>query len=248
MGHASLDAIDRRTVRRFLAHLASRGYARTSVARKTSAARAFFADAVRRRIVADSPASGVASPKRPRRLPRAYPAGPLGAMLDAVEGDDPLALRDRALLELLYGTGMRVSEAASLTARGVTGVDLVRVRGKGDRERMLPLAGQARGALDRYLDSGRPALAGPGAGDALWVGARGGPLDTRGVRRVVRARLGTFPHALRHSFATHLLEGGADLRVVQELLGHIELGTTQIYTSVTRQHLRATYDRSHPRA
>jgi len=247
-GHRGLDDVDRLTVRRFMAHLSTRNYARTSVARKVSAVRAFFADAARRDAVATSPAVGVASPKRPHRLPRAYPSGPLGTMLDAIDGDDPISRRDRALLELLYGTGLRVSEAASLTVAAVTGVDLVRVRGKGDRDRVVPLAGQARTALQNYLAGARAALAGPGAGDALWVGVRGGALDARGVRRVVRARLGTFPHALRHSFATHLLEGGADLRVVQELLGHIELGTTQIYTAVTRQHLRATYDRSHPRA
>jgi integrase/recombinase XerC len=151
-------------------------------------------------------------------------------------------------LEVLYGTGMRVSEAAALEVGDVERVDLVRVRGKGDAERVVPLAGEARTATDRYLAAGRPALAGPGSGSALWLGSRGGPLDTRGIRRAVRRRLGTFPHALRHSFATHLLDGGADLRTVQELLGHIELGTTQIYTSVTLRRLEAIYERSHPRA
>ncbi|MCJ7725636.1 MAG: tyrosine-type recombinase/integrase [Acidimicrobiia bacterium] len=112
----------------------------------------------------------------------------------------------------------------------------------------MPLAGQARRSLDRYLAGARGSLAAPSAGDALWVGVKGGPLDSRGVRRTVQHRLGTFPHALRHSFATHWLEGGADLRTVQELLGHVELGTTQTYTAVTRRHLEDTYDRSHPRA
>ena len=169
-------------------------------------------------------------------------------MLDALDGDDPIARRDRALLEVLYGTGMRVSELASLRVSDVDGVDLVRVRGKGGRERVVPLAGPARVSIDRYLAAARSRLVGPSAGDVLWVGVRGGPLDTRGVRRVVKDRLGTFPHALRHSFATHLLEGGADLRTVQELLGHVELATTQIYTGVSRRHLKATYERSHPRA
>jgi integrase/recombinase XerC len=168
-------------------------------------------------------------------------------MLDALSGQSPLDLRDRALLEVLYATGLRVSELASLTVTDVARDDFLRVLGKGNKERAVPLSRPARRALRRYLDDGRPHLAKAEAGAALWVGTRGGALDARGVRRVVRNRLGTFPHALRHSFATHLLEGGADLRAVQELLGHVELATTQLYTSVTRQHLKATYERTHPR-
>ena len=247
-GQRSLGEVDRLAVRRFLAHLAARGYARRSAARKASAVRAFFTDATRRGLAAANPAEGVPAPKRPQHLPRAFPAAALGSWLDALDGADPLTRRDRALLELLYGTGLRVAEAASLTTGGVRQASLVRVLGKGGKERVVPLAGQARAAVQRDLEEGRPTLAGPAAGDALWVGERGGPLGVRGIRRVVRARLGTFPHALRHSFATHLLEGGADLRTVQELLGHRELATTQVYTAVTRQHLRSTYDRSHPRA
>jgi site-specific recombinase XerD len=248
MGVRGLEEVGRTSVRRFLAHLATRNYARRSAARKASAVRSFFTDAARRGIVAANPAAGVPSPKRARTLPRAVPAGALGRMLDALEGTEPVDLRDRALLEVLYGTGLRVSEAASLGVDDVRNTDLIRVRGKGGRDRIVPLAGQARRALDGYLSAGRPGLATPEAGDALWVGARGGRLDSRGIRRAVRRRLGTFPHALRHSFATHLLEGGADLRTVQELLGHVELGTTQTYTAVTRRHLEETYDRSHPRA
>jgi integrase/recombinase XerD len=169
-------------------------------------------------------------------------------MLDALVGDHPIDVRDRAILELLYGTGMRVSELASLKVRDVEGVDLVRVRGKGDKERVVPLAGQARKWVDRYLDTARPGLTKAGSDEHLWLGAKGGPLGARGVRHLVQRRLGTFPHALRHSFATHLLEGGADLRTVQELLGHIELATTQTYTAVSRSHLKAAYERSHPRA
>jgi integrase/recombinase XerC len=130
----------------------------------------------------------------------------------------------------------------------VAGRSFIRVNGKGGKQRDLPVGDPARRALAAYLADGRDRLAGPGAQDALWVGARGAALGARGIRRVVSARLGTFPHALRHSFATHLLEGGADLRAVQELLGHNELATTQIYTAVTKNHLKATYERSHPRA
>jgi integrase/recombinase XerC len=164
-----------------------------------------------------------------------------------MEGEKPLDLRDRAILEVLYASGMRVSELASLRVNDV-GSDMLRVVGKGSKTRVVPLGRAARQALDAYVAKGRPRLIRDGAGEALWVGVRGGPLGTRGLRRVVQKRLGTFPHALRHSFATHLLEGGADLRTVQELLGHVELATTQIYTSVSRRHLKSTYERSHPRA
>ena len=248
LGLRSVTEADRRVVRRYLANLAARGNAPRSVARKTSAVRAFYADGARRGLVSANPVAGVATPKRPRPLPRAFPAGSLARQLDALVGSGPADLRDRALLEVLYGTGLRVSEAASLTVGAVQGTELVRVVGKGGRERVVPLGGQAKRTLDRYVEEGRGRLAGPGSGDALWVGASTRPLSERGIRRVVRARLATFPHALRHSFATHLLEGGADLRVVQELLGHRELGTTQVYTAVTREHLRSAYDLSHPRA
>ena len=247
LGLGGVGAVDRRALRRWQAQLATRGMAPASIARKVSAVRSFFSDAARRDLVAADPSIGLPARRRPQRLPRALAAGSLGGMLDALSGDDPITLRDRALLEVLYGTGLRVAELAGLRT-GEVGGDLVRVRGKGDRMRVVPLAGEARRSLDRYLAAGRPHLVGSGSGDHLWLGARHGPLDTRGIRRVARARLGTFPHALRHSFATHLLERGADLRTVQELLGHVELATTQTYTAVSRSHLKATYERSHPRA
>ena len=248
LGIEAVDEVDRSTVRRFQAHLSTRGYASASIARKASALRSFFGDAVRRRVLSHDPAATLPARKRPSRLPRGLSAGALGAMLDSLDDPDPVARRDRAILEVLYGTGVRVSELAGMKVGDVERVDLVRVMGKGSKERVVPLIGEARRALDRYLEAGRPALADASSGDALWVGVRGGALSERGIRRVVRRRLGTFPHALRHSFATHLLERGADLRTVQELLGHIELATTETYTAVSRQHLKATYERSHPRA
>ena len=248
LGITDVSEVTRRTVRRFVAHLSTRGYARRSVARKVSAVRAFLSDAAKRGQIAANPAEGVAQPKRPHTLPKAIPATNLGAMLDALDGDDPLHLRDRAVLEMLYATGLRVSELASLHLGDIGDDDFLRVTGKGGKDRAVPLSRQARSSVDSYLARGRPQLAASASGDALWLGSRGGRLDARGLRRVVKNRLGTFPHALRHSFATHLLEGGADLRAVQELLGHVELATTQLYTSVTRQHLKATYERSHPRA
>ncbi|MDJ0954602.1 MAG: tyrosine recombinase [Acidimicrobiia bacterium] len=241
-------SVTRRMIRRYMSQLSTRGFSRRTIARKVSAIRSFFADAAKRGLVPANPAAGVRQPKRPAPLPKALPVRSLTTLLDGIVGKEPVDLRDRALLEVMYGSGLRVSELARLQVEDVDGSDLLRIKGKGEKTRMVPISRSARAAVAEYLANGRPQLAGDQAYSALWVGVRGGPLDTRGVRRVVQKRLGTFPHALRHSFATHLLEGGADLRSVQELLGHVELATTQIYTSVSRRHLRSTYERSHPRA
>lgn len=243
-----LREVNRRLIRRFMSQLSVQGYARRSVARKISAVRSFFGDAAKRGLVPANPAEGIRQPKRPAPLPKALPARALSSALDAIVGDDPVDLRDRAMLELLYSSGLRVSELAALQTGDVEQGEMLRIAGKGGKTRVVPVGRTAQAAIARYLEDGRPQLAGDQAYSALWVGVRGGPLDTRGVRRVVHKRLGTFPHALRHSFATHLLEGGADLRSVQELLGHVEPATTQIYTAVSRRHLRSTYERSHPRA
>lgn len=246
-GVGSIGAVDRRHARRFLAFLDTRGYSRTSISRKASAVRAFYGDGVKRELVSVNPFDGVSRPKLGKPLPHALPRKTLSGALDAIDSDDPVDLRDRAIIELLYAAGLRVSELASLTV-AIGDSDVVTVVGKGGKHRRVPIGRPAQSALERYLSEGRPKLASTAAGDALWVGVRGGPMDARGIRRVVAKRLATFPHAVRHSFATHLLEGGADLRTVQDLLGHTDLATTQIYTAVTRQHLRGTYDRSHPRA
>ncbi len=247
-GCRRLADVQRTVVRRYLAHLSTRRYAPASISRKASAVTSFFVDAVRREIVATDPTAGVARPKRRRSLPKSVSAPALNRQLDGLAADHPAAVRDRAILELLYGGGLRVSELAALRLGDVPRSSFLRVRGKGNKERVVPLGRRAMAAIDDYVKDGRPHLAGVDSGDALFVGTSGRPLSTRGVRRVVREKVGTFPHALRHAFATHLLENGADLRTVQELLGHIELGTTQIYTAVSRDHLKATYERTHPRA
>jgi integrase/recombinase XerD len=246
-GVTDIHDVDRKLVRRFSANLSTRGYAPRTIARKVSAVRAFLADEAKRGYIEANPAEGVKQPKIPRSLPRAIPQRALSDVLDRIDSDEPVDLRDRALLEMLYGTGLRVSELASLTVIDVTSGQFARVRGKGSKDRTVPIPGEAMRAIARYIEFGRPSLTNGGT-DALWIGVRGGCLDPRGVRRIVRARVGSFPHALRHSFATHLLENGADLRSVQDLLGHSELATTQIYTQVTRKHLAETYERSHPRA
>jgi integrase/recombinase XerC len=246
-GLEKLTEVDRGHARRYLAFLDTRGYSRRSLTRKTSAVRAFYADGVRRGSWAANPMDGVRKPKLDKPLPHAMSARAVSRALDGLDATSAVGVRDRALVETLYATGMRVSEIVSLTVDDVGG-DTVGVTGKGGKTRVIPIGRPAQRAIADYLARARPELVGPESGRYLWVGVRGAPMSTRGVRRVVANKVGTFPHALRHSFATHLLEGGADLRTVQDLLGHTDLATTQIYTAVTRRHLRETYERSHPRA
>jgi site-specific recombinase XerD len=257
------DGVGRDDLRAYLADLADEGYARATLARRTSVLRTWFGLLERRGLVTEDPAALLATPKQGRHLPRVLRADQVDALLAAPEGSDPLALRDRALLELLYASGARVAEACGLT---LDGLDLaqaqVRLDGKGGRERIVPLGRPAVAALDAYLREGRPVLlaaaGGPRRADrtdgVVLRGDRGGPLGTRDARTLVgrhaaAAGLGhVTPHTLRHSFATHLLEGGADVRIVQELLGHASLATTQRYTHLSRGRLREVHARAHPRA
>lgn len=248
LGRSSIHEVDRGDFRRFFASLHTRRYARSSVIRKGSAVRSFFGHLHERGEIPSNPVGASPATKAKGALPAAIPPTRLAEAIEAVDGADPVDLRDRAILELAYSCGLRVSELASLAVGQVEGLDMVTVSGKGGKDRPVPIGVPAQQAVDRWLRDGRPALAGEGAGQALFVGVRGGRLDPRQIRRMVRSRLGSFPHALRHSFATHLLEGGADLRSVQELLGHANLGTTQIYTEVSSRHLRSTHRRTHPRA
>jgi integrase/recombinase XerC len=247
MGMRSISTPERRTARRYLAFLDTLGYSRSTTSRKASSVRAFYNDAVTRGKAPVNPFEGVSGPKLDKPLPHALPSRALAAAIDAIDTSSPTGLRDRAIVETLYATGLRVSELASMDVGDGRG-ETVTVRGKGGKMRMIPLGSPAQRAIESYLANGRPHLAGADSGDSLWVGARGGRMSSRSLRRSVSRHVATFPHAVRHSFATHLLEGGADLRTVQDLLGHTDLATTQIYTAVTRKHLRGTYDQTHPRA
>jgi len=246
-GVGRIGDVDRRIARRYLAFLDTLGYSRTTISRKASSVRAFYSDAVLRGDAGVNPFDGVSTPKLDKPLPHALPSRTMSAAIESIDTSEPTGLRDRAIVETLYATGLRISELASLRVRDVAG-DTVTVRGKGGKVRMVPLGRPAQRALDHYLADGRPRLATETSGQGLWVGVRGGPMGSRSLRRSVTKHVATFPHAIRHSFATHLLEGGADLRTVQDLLGHTDLATTQIYTAVTRKHLRGMYDQSHPRA
>ena len=245
--------LDLTLLRAWLADQRRRGAARTTVARQVSSAKNFCAWAAREGILPADPATRLQAPKAHRVLPAVLsPEQAVAAVQPA--GDAPLELRDRLILELLYATGIRVGELCGLE---LADIDLerrvLRVVGKGDKQRAVPFGAPAAAAVEDWLRSGRPALATAASGDALLLGARGGRLDQRMARTVVHratAAQGTDlgPHGLRHSAATHLLEGGADLRVVQELLGHSSLATTQLYTHVSVERLRAVPDQAHPRA
>jgi integrase/recombinase XerD len=227
-----------------------------SIARALVAVRSFHRFCVDEGLVDQDPSEEVGAPRVPQGLPKALTEPEVEALLDAVEGDEPRARRDRAILETLYAGGLRISELVGLELGDVDLYDgQVRVLGKGNKERVVPLGRTAREAVGDYLTTGRPELAGRTSTPALFLNARGGRLTRQGAWLIVRAagdRAGLsgrlFPHVLRHSCATHMLDRGADIRVVQELLGHASLSTTQVYTKVSPERLRAVYDAAHPRA
>lgn len=257
--------VDHSTLRSYLANLDTRGLARATIKRRASVVRRFYRFCEREGFVSSNPAELLALPKGRQRLPRVLKQVEVGRVLDhatertEVEAPPPEAWRDLAILEVLYDAGLRAGEACSLR---LSDVDLekgwIRVeQGKGGRDRVVPLADPAIVAIRAYVVHGRERLheRGDGTAKTLFLNALGRPMTTRDVRRVV-ARVGAaaldgrpmWPHLLRHSFATHLLEGGADIRSVQELLGHADVGSTQIYTHVTSERLRTVYDATHPRA
>jgi site-specific recombinase XerD len=249
--------VDRRVLRRYVAYLKTRGYAPRTTARRASAIRRYFDWQRREGTLATNPAEGLSVPKGEARLPHVLKRRELDSLLDhppaAVENDpEPIRLRDDAVLEVLYGSGLRVAELCSLRPGDLDlGASRAVVWGKGGKQRPVPLSAPAAAALRRWLAEGRAALTSPDTpDDAIFLNRRGKRLTERDVRRIIdrRAVSPTHPHALRHTFATHLLDGGADLRAVQELLGHEDLGTTQLYTHVSKERLRRVFEDTHPRA
>jgi integrase/recombinase XerD len=249
------EAADARTLRRYAAHLGTLRYAPATTARKLSAVRGAYGWMFDRGAIERSPAALIPGPRRARTLPATLSTAEVTRLLDGPSGTEPRDLRDRALLELLYGCGLRAAEACTLRLADVrleTGS--MRVMGKGGKQRVVPVGGAAEAALGRYLARGRPRMAGGGHTERLFVSVRGRPLHPSDVRRSLQRALAQAgvparsPHALRHTFATHLLEGGADLRSIQEMLGHASVGTTQVYTHVSVRHLRAAHRNAHPRA
>lgn len=259
-GAGELDGIERDMITDYIADLRLREYAASSVERHVAAVKGFHRFCVREGLTEHDPASSVPLPKKPDRLPEAVSVEAIGALLDQPFPETPAGLRDHAILEMLYGCGLRVSELTGLEFGNLLlDDDLVRVRGKGSKERIVPLIGSCRAAFNEYLEHGRPHLH-PKNGvaaqdpDAIFLNARGGRLTRRSVCKLVEryghavGLEGLHPHMLRHSFATHMLEGGADLRVLQQMLGHSDISTTQIYTHVDRTHIREEYLSTHPRA
>lgn len=250
------EQIDRTLLRDYLAELNDAGYVAASIARRVAELRSFGDFLVREGMLERNPFRMVSAPRVPQRLPKYLTVAEVEALLAVPDTSTPLGLRDRAIIEVLYAAGLRVSELVGLD---LGDVDLaqaqVRVLGKGGKERIGLLGRPAVRALRMYLEAGRPALLGKRPIQALWLNHRGGRLSARGVALMLSKageqagiRTPVFPHILRHTFATHLLDGGADIRVVQELLGHADLATTQVYTHVSQSHAREVYLRAHPRA
>src|SRR4051794_6103495 len=243
-------------LRRWAARVSSAGASPRTLARKLASSRAFFRTLVEHGELHANPADLLAAPKLPQRLPRTLKAGDVAALLERIPATTPLELRDRALFELAYSCGLRAEELVNLDEGSVEpDAEQVRVEGKGAKTRFVPVGEPALKALAAYLERARPALAGEEGERALFLSKSGRRLSTSDVRRRLRAwarhasaQAGVHPHALRHSFATHLLEGGADLRAIQALLGHASISTTQVYTRVESARLRAAYAKSHPRA
>jgi integrase/recombinase XerC len=257
----SLKSIDALRIRGFLAHLFEKEQKKTSIARKLAAVRAFFKFLSRERVLAENPAATVSTPKLARTLPRIMSEEEMNDFLDrvgqAAQSGDPALVRDRAILELLYASGLRVSELTGLDLRNVNfGDGIVLVRGKGDKERIVPFGSKARAALTAYLPVREKVLQENKTREtALFLNPRGGRLTPRSVDRLLKKHIRRFganvkvsPHSLRHAFASHLLAEGADLRAIQEMLGHKSLATTQKYTQVSIKQLMDVYDKTHPKA
>jgi integrase/recombinase XerC len=253
----STEMINHKTVRKYLAEMQSSGLSRATMARKLASLRSFVKFMCREDILPGNPIANVSTPKQDRRLPRFLYPIEIDLLLNAPNTSRVLGRRDKAILETMYASGVRVSELVAINMGDINwGEETILIRGKGNKERLAPLGRQAKKALQDYLENSRNHLlqAGQATNDAVFLNRFGGRLSGRSIRNIINKYVEEVaitqkvsPHTLRHSFATHLLNGGADLRSVQELLGHVKLSTTQIYTHLTRENIKTIYDNSHPR-
>ena len=254
LGDKDISSVDHLTLRKFLAEMRSKNYSKRTIARKLASLRTFFKFLYREGHIKTNPITAISTPKLDKRLPVVLDEGKVARLIEAPRTDDPAGLRDRAILETLYSTGIRVSELVGLDTGDVDHISgVIKVLGKGHKERITPIGDKASTAIRRYIESRNEKKVRDK--DAVFLNKSGKRLVDRSVRRIINKHIKAAsinehisPHSLRHSFATHLLDRGADLRSVQELLGHMNLSTTQIYTHVTMERLREAYDKAHPRA
>jgi len=231
----------------YLKHLNKDRYSKSSINRKITSIRTFLSWAVENDYFNENQIQAVNNLKVEKKLPNVLTSSYINKLLDAFPESSEKDLRDKAILELMYSSGLRVSEVSNLTLDSISKNNSIRVLGKGSKERVLPLTKRAYVCIEKYIQTSRPKFENNKSRNYLFLGVRGGQLSDREIRRIVKLRTGTFPHSIRHTFATHLLEGGADLRIVQELLGHNDPATTQIYTHVSKKQLQKKYKQSHPR-
>lgn len=231
----------------YLKHLNKNKYSKTSINRKITSIRTFLSWAVDNNYFNQNQIKIVNNLKVEKKLPNVLTASYINRLLDSLPESSEKDIRDKAILELMYSSGLRVSEVSNLTLNSINKNNSIRVLGKGSKERVLPMTKRAYVSTKKYMETSRPKFENDKSKNYLFLGVRGGQLSDREIRRIVKFRTGTFPHSIRHTFATHLLEGGADLRIVQELLGHNDPSTTQIYTHVSKKQLQKKYKQSHPR-
>lgn len=231
----------------YLKHLNKNKYSKTSINRKITSIRTFLSWAVDNNYFNQNQIKIVNNLKVEKKLPNVLTASYINRLLDSLPESSEKDIRDKAILELMYSSGLRVSEVSNLTSNSINKNNSIRVLGKGGKERVLPMTKRAYVSTKKYMETSRSKFENDKSKNYLFLGVRGGQLSDREIRRIVKFRTGTFPHSIRHTFATHLLEGGADLRIVQELLGHNDPSTTQIYTHVSKKQLQKKYKQSHPR-
>ena len=231
----------------YLKHLNKNRYSKTSINRKITSIRKFLSWSVDNDYFNQNQIKSVKNLKVEKKLPNVLTASYINRLLDSLSESSEKDLRDKAILELMYSSGLRVSEVSNLTLNSINKNNSIRVLGKGSKERVLPMTKRAYVSIKKYIETSRSKFENDKSKNYLFLGVRGGQLSDREIRRIVKFRTGTFPHGIRHTFATHLLEGGADLRIVQELLGHNDPSTTQIYTHVSKKQLQKKYKQSHPR-
>ncbi len=232
---------------KYLKICSKKGYSKTTINRKITSIKTFLIWCIEKNYLESTSLKSVKNLKAEKKLPNVLTANYINELLDSLPSKDPKDIRDKAILELMYSSGLRVSEVSNLSIKDVKDNKSIKVLGKGNKERVLPITSRAYDVINKYIEHSRTIFVNEKSDSFLFLGVRGGQLSDREIRRIVKLRVGTFPHSLRHTFATHLLDGGADLRIVQELLGHNDPSTTQIYTHVSKKQMKKKYKQSHPR-